>query len=43
MVKYKPELKAQIVNEYLSTSQSTYDLGEKYQICLLYTSDAADE
>ncbi len=32
MVKYKPELKAQIVNEYLSTSQSTYDLGEKYQI-----------
>lgn len=32
MVKYKPELKAQIVNEYLSTSQSTNALSEKYQI-----------
>lgn len=32
MVKYKPELKAQIVNEYLSTTQSINDLSEKYQI-----------
>ncbi|EEW52642.1 hypothetical protein HMPREF0494_2186 [Limosilactobacillus antri DSM 16041] len=32
MVKYKPELKVQIVHEYLSTSQNTYDLSEKYQI-----------
>lgn len=32
MVKYKPELKVQIVNEYLSTSQSAYVLSEKYQI-----------
>ncbi len=32
MVKYKPELKAQIVNEYLSTSQSAYVLSDKYQI-----------
>lgn len=32
MVKYKPELKAQIVNEYLSTSQSTNTLSKKYQI-----------
>ncbi len=32
MVKYKSELKVQIVNEYLSTSQSTLALSEKYQI-----------
>lgn len=32
MTKYKPELKAQIVQEYLSTSQSTNDLSKKYQI-----------
>ncbi|WP_155728814.1 helix-turn-helix domain-containing protein, partial [Ligilactobacillus aviarius] len=32
MVKYKPELKAQIVHEYLSTAQSTYDLSKKYHI-----------
>lgn len=32
MVKYKSELKAQIVHEYLSTSQSTNALSEKYQI-----------
>ncbi|WP_239461114.1 helix-turn-helix domain-containing protein [Ligilactobacillus aviarius] len=32
MVKYKPELKAQIVHEYLSTVQSTNDLSEKYHI-----------
>ncbi|AWD62238.1 helix-turn-helix domain-containing protein [Limosilactobacillus reuteri] len=32
MVKYKSELKAQIVHEYLSTSQSAYDLSKKYQI-----------
>lgn len=32
MVKYKPELKVQIVNEDLSTSQNTYNLREKYQI-----------
>ena len=32
MVKYKPELKAKIVHEYLSTAQSTYDLSEKYHI-----------
>ena len=32
MVKYNPELKAQIVHEYLSTAQSTYDLSEKYHI-----------
>lgn len=32
MTKYKSELKAQIVHEYLSTSQSTNDLSKKYQI-----------
>lgn len=32
MAKYKPELKAKIVHEYLSTAQSTYDLSEKYHI-----------
>lgn len=32
MTKHKPELKAQIVHEYLSTSQSINDLSEKYQI-----------
>ena len=32
MVKYKPELKAQIVHEYLSTAQSINDLSEKYHI-----------
>lgn len=32
MVKYKPELKAQIVHEYLSTAQSTNDLSKKYHI-----------
>lgn len=32
MTKYKPEPKAQIVQEYLSTSQSTNDLSKKYQI-----------
>ena len=32
MVKYKLELKAQIVHEYFSTSQSAYDLSEKYHI-----------
>jgi transposase len=32
MTKYKAELKAQIVHEYLSTSQSTYDLSKKYKI-----------
>lgn len=32
MTKYNPELKAQIVHEYLSTSQSSNDLGEKYNI-----------
>ena len=32
MVKYKPELKARIVHEYLSTAQSTNDLSEKYHI-----------
>ena len=32
MTKYNPELKAQIVQEYLSTSQSSSDLGEKYNI-----------
>lgn len=32
MVKYKPELKVQIVNKYLSTSQSAFVLSEKYQI-----------
>ena len=32
MVKYKSELKVQIVHEYLSTSQSTCDLSQKYQI-----------
>ena len=32
MVKYKPELKTKIVNEYLSTSQSANALSEKYQI-----------
>lgn len=32
MVKYKAELKTQIVNEYLTTYQSSYDLGKKYQI-----------
>lgn len=32
MTKYKAELKAQIVHEYLSTSQSINDLSEKYQI-----------
>lgn len=30
--RYKPELKAQIVQEYLSTLQSTNDLSKKYQI-----------
>ena len=32
MNKYKSELKAQIVHEYLSTSQSTNDLSKKCQI-----------
>lgn len=32
MVKYKSELKAQIVHEYLSTAQSTNDLSKKYHI-----------
>ena len=32
MVKHKAELKAQIVHEYLITSQSSYDLERKYQI-----------
>ena len=32
MVKYNPELKAQIVHEYLSTTQSTNDLSKKYHI-----------
>ncbi|MBB1099701.1 helix-turn-helix domain-containing protein, partial [Limosilactobacillus sp. WF-MT5-A] len=32
MTKYKTELKTQIVQEYLSTSQSTNDLSKKYQI-----------
>ena len=32
MVKYNPELKAQIVHEYLSTAQSINDLSEKYHI-----------
>ena len=32
MVKYKPELKAQIVHEYLLTAQSINDLSEKYHI-----------
>lgn len=32
MVKYHPELKAQVVHEYLSTSQSIHDLSKKYQI-----------
>ena len=32
MVKYKSELKAQIVHEYLSTAQSTNDLSKKYHV-----------
>lgn len=32
MVKYQAELKAQIVHEYLSTSQNTNDLSQKYKI-----------
>ncbi|MEY8441241.1 transposase [Lactobacillaceae bacterium 24-114] len=32
MTKYNFEFKAQIVHEHLSTSQSIYDLGEKYDI-----------
>ena len=32
MVKHNPELKAQIVHEYLSTTQSTNDLSKKYHI-----------
>ena len=32
MAKYKPELKAHIVHEYLSTAQSINDLSEKYYI-----------
>ena len=32
MTKYKSGLKAQIVHKYLSTFQSTNDLGEKHQI-----------
>ncbi|MFK5675725.1 helix-turn-helix domain-containing protein [Ligilactobacillus sp. LYQ60] len=32
MVKYKTELKAQIVHEYLSITQSTNDLSKKYHI-----------
>lgn len=32
MTKYNSKLKAQIVHEYLSTSQSIYDLGKRYDI-----------
>ncbi|QLL78502.1 helix-turn-helix domain-containing protein [Ligilactobacillus saerimneri] len=32
MTKYQPELKAQIVHEYLTTSKSLSDLEEKYHI-----------
>lgn len=32
MTKYNTKLKTQIVHEYLSTPQSSYDLGEKYDI-----------
>ena len=32
MVKYNAELKTQIIHEYLTTSQSSYDLERKYQI-----------
>ena len=32
MVKYKPELKPQIVNEYLSTSQSAYVLSKNIKL-----------
>lgn len=32
MVKYKTELKAQIVHEYLSTAQNTNNLSKKYHI-----------
>lgn len=32
MVKCKPELNAQIVHEYLLTTQSTGDVSEKYRI-----------
>ncbi|HJF29602.1 helix-turn-helix domain-containing protein [Ligilactobacillus saerimneri] len=32
MTKYQPELKVQIVHEYLTTSKSLSDLGEKYHI-----------
>lgn len=32
MTKYNSKLKTQIVHEYLSTSQSTYDLGKRYEI-----------
>lgn len=32
MTKYSSKLKTQIVHEYLSTSQNSTDLGEKYDI-----------
>ena len=44
MTKYKPDFKAKIVHEYLTTPQSSRALGRKYSIsCLLYTSRQARE